>query len=209
MKKNGFIRILEAIVAIVIVFVYIVNILPQIPKPTGKIPPELDNTLSAILKQIQNDPSFREQVVVYRDMGEIKSFIERSLPPFSQWKYAFKVCTSGTNNPPECSYYFPDLPSNKVMIATRDSFDAALLGATSTSVYTKSIFLSKRDQSAPGPVNLNCPRKPAMSGCAPTPPAGVCPLPPETDTSGNPLPCNDQSACCENQILTLYMWSNV
>ncbi len=194
-NKRGFIRIIEAIIAIVIVFVYIVNILPQIPKPTGKIPAELDTTLSAILKRVQNDPSFREAVVLDRNMDTIKNFVIGSLPVFSPWKFAFKVCTAGAfslGGEPECSYYFPTVPS----LTIKNEFDAALLGNIQTSIYTKSVFLSQRDVTAPGPATKPCPRTPPSS----------CPVT-EKDSSGNPLP--EQHACCENQILSLYMWSDI
>src|SRR3989338_9100160 len=124
-NKRGFIRILEAIIAIIIVFVYVVNVLPKAPAATGKIPPELDNTLNAILKQIQNDPNFREQVVIYRETGDVKEFIKQNLPPFSPWKYAFKICTAGVE---DCGFFFPAADGTAdEAVRNKASFDSKLI----------------------------------------------------------------------------------
>ncbi len=189
--KRGFIRILEAMIAIVIVFVYIVNILPKLPKPTGKIPGELDNTLSAILKQIQNDAQFRKTVVVDRDMEKINSFIATSIPTFSSWRFGFRVCTSGTETlpNPDCSYYFEGNGKSGA------DFNAALV-STGTAIYTKAVFLSKVDVTAPGVARIACPRN---SASVPPSDPSYCPV----------YSVSSPDACCENQVLTLYMWSNV
>ena len=99
-NKKGFIRILEASIALIIVFVYVTSILPKAPKPTGEIPAELDNTIKALIKQVQNDPNFRKKVVVERNLADIKTFIGGALPggELSIWKFAFRVCTSGTES---------------------------------------------------------------------------------------------------------------
>lgn len=183
MNKRGFIRVLEAVIAIIIVFVYVVNILPDAPKSTGEIPPELDNTLNAVLKEIQNDPEFREAVVVDRDMNQVANFIETSLPPFSPWRFAFRICTSGTE---DCGYFFPDLQGQRdTSVDEPGEFNPRLV-ETGTAIYTKSTFLSRSDPTAPGIANVNCPR---------TNPAS-CPLP-------------EEDACCENQVISLYIWSNL
>ncbi|HZX12676.1 MAG TPA: hypothetical protein VFE88_04440 [Candidatus Nanoarchaeia archaeon] len=180
-SKKGFIRILEAIIAIVLVFGYLVTILPKAPKSTGEVPPELDNTLKAVLKRVQNDPAFREDVLVRRDVQgreKLRRVIGETLPPFSVWKFAFKVCTSGTN---DCIYFAPD------SVNTETGFNI-FFGSpeiVSRAVYTRSAFLSQRDASAPGPATLTCVRQP-------TAPPRL--LRPED---------------CENQVISLYMWSSI
>ena len=189
--KRGFIRILEAVIAIIIVFVYVINILPQLPKPTGKIPPELDNTLNAILKEVQNNPQFRDQVIIARNEVPIRDKIISYLPPFSPWKFAFKVCTANTN---DCNYFFPNdqnPPTSVAFTNPPDDFANRIVG-TATAVYTKAAFLSKKDPNGPGIPTGSCPGN-RRGCCGPT----------------GPIACTTGNECCENQVISLYMWSNV
>ncbi len=62
-NKRGFLRILEAIIAIIIVLGFVISIMPDKVQNTGKIPPDLEQTTESILKEVQGNPSYRECVL--------------------------------------------------------------------------------------------------------------------------------------------------
>src|SRR3989338_2873901 len=63
MNKHGFLKILEAIIAIIIVLGFMIAILPKVPKDTAAVPPDLDQTTKSILKEMQENAYFRNCVL--------------------------------------------------------------------------------------------------------------------------------------------------
>ena len=115
-NKKGFLRILEAIVAIVIILGFVVSIIPEKQKNTSQIPPDLDQTINSVLKKIQDTPEFRFCIsngsIDYSMVGKliganiaahpkpvtdaecVRSYIRYLSFPVEihPWEYAVKVC---------------------------------------------------------------------------------------------------------------------
>jgi len=92
MNKKAYIRTLEAIIAIVIIFIFILSILPKEQKIEG-FPKEIDLTGNKVLDEIQNDKTIRKAVFSVsgkdngcsiegegNDYNEVKSFAEEVIP---------------------------------------------------------------------------------------------------------------------------------
>ncbi len=186
MNKKGYLRILEAIIAIIIVFTAVILVLPKTEKNTGKIPPDLELTANAILKEIQNNNEFRKCVlggrVTYPDGSQeyvsgtqcIGNFIKYLRPSGSAWSFAMKICKA--DDPNNCNDYYSCYNSNpedcqKITITTESAFIKNNL-PTGKDIFTKSVIISVQDPTAQ-PI--------------PPPPEQVLP----TD---------------ENKILKLYFW---
>ncbi len=145
-------RILEAIVALVIVLGYVISILPKVQQSTGETPPEMAAIQKAVLDQVQNNERFRTCMVygriVYKegtaqkkaeDVECMNELIQGTLPPFSPWNYAFALCVVTSGN---CKYV-PGKVGTEV-IADDTAFSAKIL-PKDRSVYSKSLFLSVPD----------------------------------------------------------------
>lgn len=162
MNKKGFIKILEAIVALVIVLAYVISILPKAQLPTGDTPPELLSLQKVVFDEIQNDQRFRTCIIygnVYlsdedttkTDLACVDELIRTSLPVFSAWKYAFRICTKqvATNT---CTYASPTEPGTAytftppdASITQKEQEFADTFFPQSGAVYTKSVFISVPD----------------------------------------------------------------
>lgn len=102
MNKRGFLKILESIVAIVILLGFVVALMPSKPKSQAKLPPDLDQTTSSILKEMQESPEFRKCVlgVPTNYFGDsigaecVYKYIEFLTKPKAAhaWNYAVDVC---------------------------------------------------------------------------------------------------------------------
>lgn len=105
MNKKGFLKILEAIVAVLIVLGFIVAIIPEKPAPQAKLPPDLEQTTNSILKELQETPEFRACVLeieetTYTDIRGtgaecVFNYIDFITEPrvLHPWDYAARVCT--------------------------------------------------------------------------------------------------------------------
>ncbi len=123
MNKKGFLKILEAIVAVLIVLGFIVAIIPEKPAPQAKLPPDLEQTANAILKELQEAPEFRSCVLEIEEttytgiegtgaecVFNYIDFITRP-KPLHPWDYAARVCTVEEGDFKRCVYYGPN-PAN-------------------------------------------------------------------------------------------------
>ncbi len=63
MTKKGYIRTLEAILAILIIFVFIFSVLPQEEESVPVQPAEIRLLHQSILREIQNKQAFRDDVL--------------------------------------------------------------------------------------------------------------------------------------------------
>lgn len=147
--KKGFLKILEAIIAIVIVFGLVIFILPKAERNFGNIPAELENTAKTILDQAQNEEEFRkcilggvDTVIVYPAC--ISNKINSILGSEGQavWAHAEKICN--TNNPPVCNFLLNGQDVNE------EEFKIGI--PANKDVYTKSIAISVPDITAQPPL---------------------------------------------------------
>ena len=158
MNKKGFLKILEAIIAILIVFGFIITIIPEKPKPTAKLPPNLEQTIDQILKEIQESPEFRKCVLggtsVYFEgtsdsqcIYEYVQFITRpnELHP---WDYVVRICKQDSGVI-ECNYYGKETNSegdliNYDEINNEDELRNNVL-PQDKNIYIKSVTISLHD----------------------------------------------------------------
>lgn len=113
LNKKGYIRTIEAILAIMIVFGFVVTILPKKTTEIAKAPPELDSTMRSVLEEAQNNEEFRTCLLlkdnVKLESGNAKAMVknsdclknqlEKALPAFSPWDYGFAICDgTGTDS---------------------------------------------------------------------------------------------------------------
>ena len=94
MNKKGFMKILEAIIAVIIVFGFLLAVFPSKPSDTA-VPEDLETTMDTIIKQAQNDPAFRDCILSPRDIGIncINKLITGNSPPFFPWSHGVRLCT--------------------------------------------------------------------------------------------------------------------
>ena len=93
-NKKGYIRTLEAIIAIVLIFAVIITILPK-KEIAEKTPEDIDLTAKSILNEIQNNNLFRDYAIkmdisngIYTDAllvevkayTELKNFVDSTMP---------------------------------------------------------------------------------------------------------------------------------
>lgn len=106
---------IEAIIAIVIIFGFILTVMPKKQADKGEIPPELDSTLRSILEEAQNSEEFRtclllnDTVEIVKTGGNLKNYnclknhLDIALPALSPWDYAFAICPGATRT--NCMVY--------------------------------------------------------------------------------------------------------
>lgn len=103
-NKKGYIRTIEAILAILVVFAFVVTILPKKTTEIAKAPPELDSTMKSILEEAQNNEEFRTCLLLNNNVKLktdstmktnaecLKDQLDKALPAFSPWDYGFAIC---------------------------------------------------------------------------------------------------------------------
>ena len=157
MNKKGFIKIMEAIIAIVILLAFVIAILPQNKVDRAAVPPDLELTMISVLKEMQGNSNFRN-CILGQDLnfeeatGEnygtsrgsecaytyIVNFTAR---PFSAhpWNYAVKICESNeTTSPIDCNYY----PNSE--ITSEIEFNQIIL-PSNKDIYTRAITITVPD----------------------------------------------------------------
>src|SRR3989344_3266805 len=136
MNKKGYIRTLEAVIALVIIFTAIIFLLPKNKLPDGKAPHELENTANEILKAIQQNSDFRNGVLSITP-GIVHEKISSTLPPFTPWTYAFTICNEDEMDLCNNNYFGKEFNAGGIL---KNDFNLP-----SKDIYTKSVFLSKED----------------------------------------------------------------
>ena len=144
MNKKGFLKILESIIAIVIVLGFVISIMPVKQKQTSKIPPDLDQTTDTILKEIQNNPILR-QCVIDNTAVCVNNFIDDISPLPKPWVYAVKLCKINyTLSVMDCNY---DPPVSDADLKTKDNNFINGILPRNKDVYTKDITITVPDVS--------------------------------------------------------------
>ncbi|MEK6839603.1 MAG: hypothetical protein AABX72_01565 [Nanoarchaeota archaeon] len=123
METKGFIRTLEAVIAVMIVLMLLFFILPEEETPTGEVPAPVQNAQRFVLDEIALTKSHR-QCVISANQGicgsecpQINNLIQQNVP--FGYTSACEICNSALS----CATL--NLPTEK-------------------SVYTDSIFISKK-----------------------------------------------------------------
>lgn len=177
--KKGFIRILEAIIALMLIFGYVITILPKAPKNISKAPPEIESALEEITSGIQTNERLRASVLESNNIhqvdvtasGILNTFIKESFPAVTLhvWDYAFSVCAFANNR--DC-VFFPQKDTRKDQAVELNDLEAFqnYVSLSSSSVYTRTALISAHDVTS-------------------------SPLTPKTSA--------------ENRIFTIYIWTKI
>ena len=118
MNKQGFIKTVEAIIAVLIIFIFIYYVTPK--STTNQDTSDIKKLQEEILKGISENEEFRECIIQETGIGIIQStgitgfatcngiattmqtFIESSLTKKFQTNYQLVICTQGScGSPPE------------------------------------------------------------------------------------------------------------
>jgi len=111
--KKGYLRTIEAIIAIIIVFMVIITIMPK-NKQENKTPVYIESLQEKIITKIENDEILRNKIL---EGGTINSDIE-SIIEDPNIKYNYIICNLGETN---CIATLPDnkdIYAKSIMIAS-------------------------------------------------------------------------------------------
>lgn len=137
-NKKGYIRTLEAIIAIVIILVFVLSILPQKEKES-QTPKDIDLTANQILSEIQNNNKLRSDVIsattICLNYCNLKNFIKSNLPI----TVGFELLVCDSNNCYKCedSNEECNAGGNIIPISTSEAI------TEKASVYAKSIIIKE------------------------------------------------------------------
>lgn len=206
MDKKGYLRMLEAIIAVVIIFGAVLVMLPRKQIQQAEMPDEIDSTLRSVLEEAQNNEQFRtclllnnsvklkikenNQEVPKNNKECMYNLLKNALPIFTPWNFGFAICPRELAN---CAIYNGNEGS---LQETTIGFDHLIEKIPATkSVYTKSIVISVPDILAkPFIVSEN-----PFNGC--------CDSTIPTNTNGCEL--NNIKARCipaEGKTIFIYIW---
>ena len=159
MFKKGYLKILEAIISLVLIFSFVVVMIPKSKGPvdTSEIPQELDSAADVIIKQLQSDNDKRIVIVTETDAlikETIISTIKETLPVFTPWTFNFKVECYNSDDSEYCVDSGGVIPSirsdaNKEPV---EEYDVRSLGKN---VYPKILFITVEDVTENPPDNAN------------------------------------------------------
>ena len=142
MDKKGFIRILEAVVALLIVFGALLAILPSGSDSVSesKIPYELESSANTILKEIENNEAFRVCIITGTSSEStapecVSEFVGATLPYGSVLEYAFSIIPDG-----EDPIYYNSEGAPII--------DLTAVVPLDVNIYSKSIFIGVDDVTA-------------------------------------------------------------
>ncbi len=150
MNKKGFMKILEAIIAIIIVFTVVLMILPKTQRNVGAIPSELELISSTIIEDAQNDESFRKCMLGFNDYPKcIRDKVDEILGGGTVWGHAERICkvVPGPSAPveQECKYLCKECTNNDDELIFENSLPK------DRDIYTKEVSLSVPDVTAKPP----------------------------------------------------------
>lgn len=152
MNKKGYLRILESVLAIIIVFSFILFILPKKDVNLIKVDPELESTVETIAKQIERQTNMRNCVISSSDSTNcINEYIKNNIKPQSaSWEYGIKIFelnADGTINADITSQNYPQ------------SIDI-ILNSIGSDVYTKNFIIAAPDLTEGGTTEPGNPTDP-------------------------------------------------
>lgn len=147
MDKKGFLKILESIVAVLILFGFVIAVLPEKPAPPPGIPPDLEEITNSILTGVRETPELRYCIIYPTSdrtnvecIYDYTEFITRpkTLHP---WEYGIRVCTVG------CNYTGADPNTDKTIgpLINASNPDIRRNLPSDKSVYIRTVTLSVED----------------------------------------------------------------
>lgn len=113
MDKKGYIKTLEAVVAIVGILVFIYAIIPDRSIQESKVPPVVKSSQEFIINEISTNEKIRDCVInnpLCENSDIIKNAIKNNIP--TGFDHAFKICENTnclTNTPFDRSVYLTDV----------------------------------------------------------------------------------------------------
>lgn len=212
-NKKGYIRTIEAILAILVVFAFVVTILPKKTAEIAKAPPELDSTMRSILEEAQNNEEFRTCLLLNNNVELedstknmvknsqcLKDQLDKALPAFTLWDYGFAICDgTATDN---CVMYDTE---NSVTNTEKIKPIVEIALPKDKTVYTKSSVIAVPDVVArPFLVNNCCAgvTLPLTSCGTPSTP-NCC----ELNERINPTNMPGQTCISKGKTIYLYLWN--
>ena len=173
MNKKGFLKILEAIIAIILIFGFIVTVFPKTQQSAGA-PQDLQLTMDAIVKQAQTDNDFRDCVlggstiisgVSKTGVDCIDKFVKDNSPPLFPWSHGIKLCGLDDSGSPiiYCEFGISEgcendgsvlcncggIPDNYEQRTKCFNEDKLLSYTANKDVFIKTVTLSVKDVIAP------------------------------------------------------------
>lgn len=100
MGPKGYIRTLEAVIAIVLILLFIFTIIPERTVNPKAVPLQVKSSQKYILQSVANNPGLRTEALSINDNidcsqvpgGQINAFVQQNLPP--GFGYSCAVCIS-------------------------------------------------------------------------------------------------------------------
>lgn len=129
--KKGFLRILEALIAIILLLGLIFYLTPKKMKDEGKVPRNVEEMQQFILKEVSYNTSFRDCVlnseggscrVSFGCRADVNRFIKNNIP--NTFDYQCEICKTSVSCMSET------LPLDKSIYA-----DSSLIGAENSKVF--------------------------------------------------------------------------
>ena len=115
-NKKGFVKLLEAVIAIILIFIFITLIIPRKAQEQTTIPREITATQDIIIEGIQSDEILRQKILDNND-NTLQDFINSKIP--ENIGVYFIICQINS----------PCIPASNIL-PTREA------------VYTKSLVIS-------------------------------------------------------------------
>ena len=154
-NKKGYMRIIEAVIAIVLVLIVIVAFLPKAERNDPAVPPEIEETSKAVLKKISNDGAFRAEILAITEDNaekakELEEFINKVIPQASQIAYALSICYKDTDSGATKCVYYSTLENGNLINLNVDEKEFSKDGLPKDSnIFIKTTTISGEDVTAP------------------------------------------------------------
>ena len=136
-NKKGYIRTLEAVIAIILVLIFIFSVLPKKQTEELKTPREIDLTSDRILSEIQYNEQFRQCVI--EDISPINKPSEKQ----TALECVNKFIESNKLIPTTLSY---NITVCDIQVSNQDAYnyckESDLPEAKDLTIYTKRVILS-------------------------------------------------------------------
>lgn len=147
MDKKGFLKIMEAIIAIIVVFGVVLVVLPKTEKINFKMPPDLELMAKTILDDAQNDEEFRNCILEVSGNYPscVNSEVGKGLGTGTLWQHAEKICKVDNGEESECKYVYNSQPINDDPSFMNDVLPK------DKDIYTKSVTIKVSDVTAEPP----------------------------------------------------------
>lgn len=112
MNKRAYMRTVEAVIAIIILIIFIFTVIQKTPQPEHKIPLNVQEAQNAIIKEATINNSIRNCIItnsLCHNSAMMQSLFQENIPPI--YNYTFKICEETTclANTPFKTVYVADV----------------------------------------------------------------------------------------------------